>query len=69
MIRAHPRFQTIALIFLLGGPALTDIDPHQGLRSTARSIHVPVPVVAEVLRAKVRVFADLHPARRASSNI
>ena len=62
MIRAHPRFQTIALIFV-SAIALTDIDRIKGYEHGAVD-YVPVPVVPEVLRAKVRVFADLHRKTR-----
>jgi signal transduction histidine kinase len=57
MIRAHPRFQTMAIIFV-SAIALTDIDRIKGYEHGAVD-YVPVPVVPEVLRAKVRVFAEL----------
>jgi signal transduction histidine kinase len=57
MIRAHPRFQTIAIIFV-SAIALTDIDRIKGYEHGAVD-YVPVPVVPDVLRAKVRVFAEL----------
>src|SRR5579872_2117400 len=57
MIRAHPRYQATAIIFV-SAIALTDIDRIKGYEYGAVD-YVPVPVVAEVLRAKVRVFAEL----------
>src|SRR5262249_5376821 len=57
MIRDHPRFQHIAIIFV-SALALTDVDRMRGYEYGAVD-YVTVPVVPEVLRAKVRVFADL----------
>jgi len=57
MIREHPRFQHISLIFV-SAVHLSDIDRIKGYESGAVD-YVPVPVVPEVLRAKVRVFVDL----------
>jgi signal transduction histidine kinase len=57
MIRAHPRFQTMAIIFV-SAIALTDIDRIKGYAHGAVD-YVPVPVVPDVLRAKVRFFAEL----------
>jgi signal transduction histidine kinase len=57
MIRAHPRFQTVALIFV-SAIALTDIDRIKGYEHGAVD-YVPVPVVPDVLRAKVRIFSEL----------
>ncbi len=58
MIRNHPRFQTTAIIFV-SAIALTDLDRMKGYEYGAVD-YVPVPVVAELLRAKVRVFVDLY---------
>jgi CheY-like chemotaxis protein len=58
MIRDHPRFQRTALIFV-SAIHLTDIDRLRGYEAGAVD-YVPVPVVPEVLRAKVRVFAELY---------
>jgi signal transduction histidine kinase len=62
MIREHPRFQHIAIIFV-SAIHLTDIDRLRGYAAGAVD-YVPVPVVPEVLRAKVRVFVDLHRKTR-----
>src|SRR5215472_9618575 len=58
MIRDHPRFETTAIIFV-SAIALTDIDRLRGYEHGAVD-YLPVPVVPELLRAKVRIFADLY---------
>lgn len=62
MIRGHPRFRDTAIIFV-SAVALTDIDRIKGYERGAVD-YVPVPVVPEVLRAKVRVFAELYRKTR-----
>jgi signal transduction histidine kinase len=62
MIREHPRFQQTALIFV-SAIHLSDLDRLRGYQAGAVD-YVPVPVVPEVLRAKVRVFAELHRKTR-----
>jgi PAS domain S-box-containing protein len=62
VIRQHPRFQQTAIIFI-SGVHLTDSDRIQGYRSGAVD-YISVPVVPEVLRAKVSVFVDLHRKTR-----
>jgi signal transduction histidine kinase len=62
MIREHPRFQRTALIFV-SAIHLSDLDRIRGYRAGAVD-YVPVPVVPDVLRAKVRVFAELHRKTR-----
>ena len=57
MIRDHPRFRKTAIIFI-SAIHLTDVDRLRGYEMGAVD-YVPVPVVPEVLRAKVRVFAEL----------
>ena len=57
MIREHPRFHKTAIIFI-SAIHLTDVDQLRGYEMGAVD-YVPVPVVPEVLRAKVRVFAEL----------
>jgi len=57
MIRDHPRFQHTAIIFV-SAVALADPDRVKGYSYGAVD-YVLVPVVPELLRAKVRVFADL----------
>ena len=65
MIRDHPRFQQTAIIFV-SAVALTDPDRIKGYSYGAVD-YLLVPVVPELLLAKVRVFADLS-GRPGSSN-
>src|SRR5215813_5968031 len=58
MIRDHPRFQKTAIIFV-SAIHLTDMDQLRGYEAGAVD-YVSVPVVPEVLRAKVKVFAELY---------
>jgi len=62
MIREHPRFQQTAIIFI-SAIHLTDVDRLRGYEMGAVD-YVPVPVVPEVLRAKVKVFAELYRKTR-----
>ena len=62
MIREHPRFQQTAIIFV-SAIHFTDGDRLKGYRMGAVD-YVPVPVVPEVLRAKVKVFAELYRKTR-----
>src|SRR6202000_1302622 len=62
VIRQHPRFQKTAIIFI-SGVHLADSDKIQGYRSGAVD-YISVPVIPEVLRAKVGVFVDLHRKTR-----
>ncbi|MBW8856729.1 MAG: PAS domain-containing protein, partial [Bradyrhizobium sp.] len=62
MIGEHRRFQKIAMIFV-SAIHLAEIDHLRGYEMGAVD-YVPVPVVPEVLRAKVRVFADLYRKNR-----
>jgi PAS domain S-box-containing protein len=62
MIRDHPRFQQTPIIFV-SAIHLTELDFLRGYEMGAVD-YVPVPVVPEVLRAKVRVFAELHRKSR-----
>ena len=57
MIREHPRFQQTAIIFV-SAIHITDVDRMRGYEMGAVD-YVPVPVIPEVLRAKVKVFAEL----------
>jgi PAS domain S-box-containing protein len=57
MIREHPRFRKTAIIFI-SAIHLTEVDRLRGYEMGAVD-YVPVPVVPEVLRAKVRIFAEL----------
>src|SRR5215831_28449 len=58
MIREHPRFQRTAIIFI-SAVHLTDVDRVKGYQRGAVD-YISVPVVPELLRAKVSVFAELH---------
>jgi signal transduction histidine kinase/ActR/RegA family two-component response regulator len=62
MIREHPRFQHTAMIFV---SAVMNTYPDQlrGYQLGAVDF-VPVPVVPELLRAKVKVFVDLYRKTR-----
>ena len=62
MIREHPRFQKTAIIFI-SAIHLTDVDRLRGYEMGAVD-YVPVPVMPEVLRAKVKVFAELYRKTR-----
>jgi len=62
MIREHPRFQKLAMIFV-SGVQIADTDHLRGYEIGAVD-YVTVPVVPEVLRAKVRVFIDLYRKTR-----
>src|ERR1700747_3675439 len=58
MMRQHPRFQKTAIIFI-SAVHLTDLDRIKGYKHGAVD-YLSVPIVPEVLRAKVRVFTELH---------
>src|ERR1700704_346492 len=58
IIRQHPRFQKTAIIFI-SAVHLTDLDRLRGYQRGAVE-YISVPVVPELLRAKVSVFAELH---------
>ena len=62
MIREHPRFQKTAIIFI-SAILLSDVDFLRGYEMGAVD-YVPVPVIPEVLRAKVKVFAELYRKTR-----
>src|SRR6201746_2953763 len=62
MIREHPRFQRTAMIFI-SAIQVSDIDSLRGYEMGAVD-YVPVPVVADVLRAKVRIFTELYRKSR-----
>jgi len=63
MIRQHPRFQKTSIIFV-SAVLMTDLDRLRGYECGAVD-YVPVPVVPEILRAKVSVFAELFRKTRA----
>src|SRR5215469_15899024 len=58
IIRQHPRFQRTAIIFI-SAVHLTDLDRLKGYQRGAVD-YLSVPIVPEVLRAKVKVFTELH---------
>src|SRR5262250_2658618 len=58
MIRQHPRFQRTAIIFI-SAVHLTDLDRLKGYQRGAVD-YISVPVVPELLRAKVSVFVELN---------
>ncbi len=62
MIRDHPRFQQTAIIFV-SATNMTDLDRLRAYELGAVD-YVPVPVVPELLRAKVRVFVELYRKTR-----
>src|ERR1700753_125767 len=62
IIRAHPGFQKAAMIFI-SAFQVSDLDRLRGYEMGAVD-YVPVPVVPEVLRAKIRVFAELYRKTR-----
>ena len=62
MIREHPRFQRTAIIFV-SAVLMTHPDQMRGYQLGAVD-YVPVPVVPELLRAKVKVFLDLYRKTR-----
>jgi signal transduction histidine kinase len=58
IIRQHPRFQKTPIIFI-SAVLLTDMDRLKGYERGAVD-YISVPIVPELLRAKVSVFVDLH---------
>jgi signal transduction histidine kinase len=63
MIRQHPRCQRTSIIFV-SAVMMTEPDRLRGYESGAVD-YVPVPVVPEILRAKVGIFAELYRKTRA----
>src|ERR1700730_1618371 len=61
-LRAHPRFELPPIVFV-SAMAHSDLDRLHGYTSDAVD-YVTAPVVPEVLRAKVKVFADLYRKQR-----
>jgi PAS domain S-box-containing protein len=62
MIRQHPRFQKTAIIFI-SAVHLSDLDRIRAYQSGAVD-YISVPVIPELLRAKVSVFAELYRKTR-----
>jgi len=57
MLRDHPRYEKTAIIFI-SAIHLSDLDRVRGYETGAVD-YVPVPVVPAILRAKVKIFAEL----------
>lgn len=62
MVRQHPRFEHTAIIFV-SAVHLTDLDRLKGYQLGGVD-YVSVPIIPELLRAKVSVFAELHRKSR-----
>ncbi len=62
IIRQHPRFQKTAIIFI-SAVHITDRDQLKAYQRGAVD-YISVPIVPELLRAKVSIFADLHRKTR-----
>jgi len=62
MLREHPRYEQTAIIFV-SAIHLSDVDRIRGYETGAVD-YVPVPVIPEILRAKVRIFVDLYRKTR-----
>src|SRR5271163_5168893 len=62
MIREHPRFTRTAIIFV-SAVHLSEIDSLRGYQAGAVD-YLPVPIVPALLRAKVKVFAELYRKTR-----
>jgi PAS domain S-box-containing protein len=67
MMRDHPRFQKTAILFI-SAVRMSDLDRIRGYQSGAVD-YISVPVVPEVLRAKVSIFAELHRKTRELENL
>jgi signal transduction histidine kinase len=63
MIRDHPRFQQTAIMFV-SAVSVTEFDLMKGYEHGAVD-YMPVPIVPDLLRARVRIFIDLHRKTRA----
>jgi PAS domain S-box-containing protein len=62
MMRQHPRFQETPIIFV-SAIHQTDVDRVRGYQSGAVD-YISVPVIPEILRAKVSVFTELYRKNR-----
>jgi signal transduction histidine kinase len=67
IIRQHPRYQKTAIIFV-SAVRQSDLDRLKGYESGAVD-YVSVPVIPQLLRAKVRVFAELYRKTRESERL
>jgi PAS domain S-box-containing protein len=62
MLRDHPRYENTAIIFI-SAVHLSDLDRVRGYQMGAVD-YVPVPVIPEILKAKVKIFAELYRKTR-----
>jgi len=62
IIHEHPRFQETAIIFI-SAVHLTDVDQLRGYQRGAVD-YISVPIIPELLRAKVSTFIELHRKSR-----
>jgi signal transduction histidine kinase len=62
MIRQHPHFRDTSIIFVSAGP-LTDRDLLSGYEHGAVDF-ISIPIIPELLRARVKVFVELHRKTR-----
>jgi PAS domain S-box-containing protein len=62
MLREHPRFEKIAVIFV-SAIQMSEMDRVRGYETGAVD-YIPVPVVPQILRAKVKIFVELHRKTR-----
>ena len=62
MLREHPRFRKTAIIFI-SAIHLSDMDRLRGYEMGAVD-YVPIPVIPEVLCAKVKIFVELYRKSR-----
>src|SRR5215510_2833177 len=62
IIRQHPRYQKMAIIFI-SAVHMTDLDRLKGYEYGAVD-YIAVPVIPDLLRAKVSVFAELYRKTR-----
>jgi signal transduction histidine kinase len=67
MIRDHPRFAQTALMFV-SAVSVTELDLLKGYEHGAVD-YMPVPIVPDLLRARVRIFLDLHRKTRALEDL
>src|SRR4029077_10785020 len=62
LIRQHPRFEETAIIFI-SAVHISEVDQLKAYQRGAMD-YISVPIVPELLRAKVSVFADLYRKTR-----
>jgi PAS domain S-box-containing protein len=62
MLREHPRYEKTAIIFV-SAIQVSDQDRIEGY-ATGAVDYVPVPVIPEILRAKVKIFVELYRKSR-----